>query len=131
MEAIHTPFNSGQRAGTSVPERVYRVAEARAQYGSLVDRLIPWLHVKDPLADAVIADFGHDLSRYWGLFEGALNAGLHRAGRGLPPSVHELLASVEEPPFWVDYDRMDRAGRLLFRTGPVGGIVLGARSLVG
>ena len=65
MEAIHTPFNSGQRAGTSVPERVYRVAEARAQYGSLVDRLIPWLHVKDPLADAVIADFGHDLSRYW------------------------------------------------------------------
>ena len=130
MEAIHTPFNGGQRAGTTVPERVYRVAEARAQYGSLVDRLIPWLHVKDPLADAVIADFGHDLSRYWGLFEGALNAGLHRAGRGLPPSVHELLASVEEPPFWVDYDRMDRAGRLLFRTGPVGGIVLGARSLV-
>ena len=40
--------------------------------------------VKDPLADAVIADFGHDLSRYW-IVEGALNAGLHRAGRGLPP----------------------------------------------
>lgn len=118
--------------GPSVPtpERVYRAKEARVRYGTLVDRLVPWLRIKDPLADAVIQDFGDELSRYWGPFEQALNAGITHGGQPLPPSVHRLLESVEEVPFWVDYERLDRAGRLLFRTGPVGGIVLGARSLV-
>src|SRR5690606_6100879 len=32
---------------------------------------------------------------------------------------------------WVDWTRVDRAGKLFFRSGPAGGITLGAKSLVG
>ena len=112
------------------PARVYRPEAAIAAHGSLLERLVPWLEQEDPLADAVIEDFGEDMSARWGGFERALAMGPAALNTHLSDPVRALLASVATPPFWVDFDRIDRAGALLFRTGPVGGIVLGARSLV-
>ena len=111
------------------PERVNRPAEARAQFGDLLDRLLPWLWVEDPLADAFIADIGHDLSTGWRLLELALARGID-AVSDAPDSLKALFRSLDDVPLWVDFQRVDQAGGLLFRTGPLGGIVLGARSLV-
>jgi hypothetical protein len=41
-----------------------------------------------------------------------------------------FFAHAEHVPAWVDWTTLDRGGKVLFRTGPVGGLVLGAKSLV-
>lgn len=96
---------------------------ARLRFGDLLDRLAPALDRADPLADsAVLAlprDGAHRLERY-----------LKGERAGAPEALLALLDSVSEPPAWVDWDRIERAGRILFRSGAFGGIALGAKSLV-
>jgi len=46
-----------------------------------------------------------------------------------PAALVRLFEQLDHVPVWVDWDRIDRAGSLLFRTVVAGGIVLGARSL--
>ena len=44
--------------------------------------------------------------------------------------MRELLEQAAHVPAWVDWSMCDRGGALLMRAGPLGGAVLGARSLV-
>jgi hypothetical protein len=107
-----------------VPARVHNLPAARAQYGDLVDRLLPLLERADPLADAAAAWLatcpdGH------AIFEAAL-ADPSRA----PDPLAALLESVAGVPAWVEPERLARASHLFSRAGVVGGFVLGMRSLV-
>ena len=106
-----------------LPSRVVHAEEARARFGDLLDRLTPWLLVEDPLADAVVAEIGGR----WEVFRRALEGGTDAS---TPPSVRALLEAHSHVPLWVDGARADRGGRLFFRSGLVGAVVLGARSLV-
>jgi phage-related protein len=47
-----------------------------------------------------------------------------------PREIRALFAQIEEVPVWTDWKTIDRGGDLLMRAGPLGGVVLGARSLV-
>lgn len=107
----------------AIPERVHNLREAREVHGDLIDRLVPWLFESDDLADAVC----EQLEGRYGPFHEALQKGL---AADTPASVRALLQAHERVPAWVDTARVQRAGRLFFRTGPLGGLVLGARSLV-
>ena len=107
---------------TVPPTRVVRLGEARARYGALTDALLPWLWVEDAPADAAAAVLRRD--GWQGL--GAALSG----SDAVPPELRDLVDEVGSLPAWVDEARVRRAGRLFFRTGPIGGLVLGARSLV-
>ncbi len=48
----------------------------------------------------------------------------------MPEPLRALVEAASEVPEWVDRDRVDRAGALLFRSSAAGGIVLGAKSLI-
>ena len=50
--------------------------------------------------------------------------------RNVPAAVRKLVDAASVFPIWVDEQRMNRAGELLFRTGAPGGIALGAKSLL-
>lgn len=97
--------------------------DARRAHGDLLDRLAPWFWEEDPLADAVVAELDGD---YRPLVQ-ALSGG---PGRHTPASVRALIEAHDHVPVWVDRGRADRGGRLFFRSGLVGAVVLGARSLV-
>lgn len=111
-----------------LPARVFRLEAARRRFGERLDRLLPWLWQVDPLADALAAELAKAPAG-WGDLATALAGGIE-AVDGPSPALRALFAELEHVPLWVDFDRIDRAGRLLFRTGALGGIVLGARSLV-
>lgn len=106
-----------------LPTRVQNSERARQVHGSLLDDLVPWLFEGDPLADAVV----EALQGSYGPFERALAGGCTPT---TPPSVRALLDAHRRVPLWVDRERAARGGRLFFRTGLVGAVVLGARSLV-
>ena len=82
----------------------------------------------DPLADDVIADFAERGRTGWQMLDEALRRGVD-AVEGAPEPLRALFAELDEVPKWVDWDRIANAGRLFFRTGAPGGIVLGAKSL--
>lgn len=107
-----------------LPARVHNLPAARAQFGDLVDRLLPALHRGDPLADAAV-DFlaGRPDARH--LVDAALDDP-HAA----PDPLAAMLVPVAGIPEWADCSRVDRACHLFLRAGVVGGFVLGLRSLV-
>lgn len=113
-----------------LPKRAVNLAEARARYGDLVDRFLPALTRSDPLADAVARDFA-ELGRSKGraLLDRALKEGIG-AAPDAPESLRALFAQLDHVPVWVDWAALDRASDVLFRTGFIGGTVLGAKSLV-
>jgi hypothetical protein len=87
--------------------------------------LVPWLRVPDPLADAAVeALHAHPGER------GALLSALRGQDVTLSEPTRAFVDEAARVPLWVDWPRIDRAGTLLFRTGPIGGLVLGAASLV-
>ena len=109
------------------PARVHRGEEARRRYGDLPDRLVPWLHESDPLADEVVASLAalpaaarHD----------AIDAALARPTRPQDQVWGALLEQAVAVPAWTDWDAIHRAGVLFRRAGVFGGLVLGLRSLV-
>src|SRR5262245_408982 len=107
---------------TTLPDRVANLDEARRRYGDLIDRLAPWFWRADPLADAAVE-----------ALEGSGWTPLEAALRGEvvgPEPLRALFAELDRVPVWVDRGRIARAGRILFRAGAIGPIVLGARSLV-
>jgi len=113
-----------------LPARVRNVSAARARYGTFIDRFLPALMRADPLADDVAADLA-DLGRTRGrtLLSEALAKGIDTVADA-PASLHRLFESLDHVPDWVDWDAIERAGTVLFRTGFAGGTVLGAKSLV-
>lgn len=112
----------------ALPTRVCNLSEARRRFGDRIDRLAPFFHRCDPLADAVVEDFARD-PRGWRSLDRALSLGIG-AVPDAPASLRALFDPIDRVPVWVDWARIERAGRLFFRSGVPGAIVLGARSLV-
>lgn len=113
-----------------LPTRAANLSEARARFGDLVDRFLPALTRTDPLADAVAQDFaelGRAKSR--AMLDRALLEGIG-AVADAPASLRALFAQLDHVPVWVDWAALDRASDVLFRTGFIGGTVLGAKCLV-
>lgn len=112
-----------------VPTRFLHVAEARARFGSSIDRLGDLLLDADPLADAVVEAFAK-------LPPGAGRSMLGQALKngigsvpGAPEALRALFAELDHVPAWVDRDAIERGGELLFRASWFGGLAL-ATSLV-
>lgn len=114
-------------AALACPRRLHRRAEARARFGDLAERLIPYLERKDPLADAVVAALA-DVApqRRHELIERALQGD----EQGAPESLRELLAVARIVPPWLDWKRLRSAHEVFIRPGLLGGLTLGLRSLV-
>lgn len=113
-----------------VPTRYTHLDAARARFGDRVDRLAPYLLRSDPVADAVIEAFEALPSRRgWAMLEQAFAKGIS-AVPDAPEALRALFAEIDHVPVWVDWATIDRGGELLFRAGLLGGIVLGAKSLV-
>lgn len=113
-----------------IPDRIVNCREARRRFGDLVDRMGLWLQQADPLADELVeATRGWPRARLLETLETAIRDGL--AVVDDPPE--ELVALVDQVttvPAWVDRDRLDRGGRFFLSTHVLGGIVLGAKSLI-
>ena len=95
-----------------------------------MDRLAPFLLRGDPLADDLVESMeSMPRGRGWALF----NEELARPGscKGeMPEAMRAFFAHVDRVPLWVDWTAIERGGELLMRSGAIGGIVLGAASLV-
>lgn len=113
-----------------LPSRAVNQREARRRYGRYVDELLGALVREDPLADAVARDFaamGRGASR--AMLDRALRHGI-AAVDDAPESLRALFAAIDTCPDWVDWPAVERAGQTLFRTGFIGGTVLGTKSLM-
>ncbi|MCA9720134.1 MAG: DUF2236 domain-containing protein, partial [Myxococcales bacterium] len=113
------------------PARVHNAARARARFGGLLDRVLPFYDRCDPLADAVVREL--DALRVAGV--GDIERIVDETLRGrdhvrAPASLRRLALESRAEPVWLDRARLERAGGLLFRAGPLGGFVLMLRSLV-
>lgn len=111
-----------------LPTRYTHTAEARLRFGEKVDRLGPFLLRGDPLAD----DAADVLAGLPTPAREALLARLLREGAraDAPEALRRLFAQLDHVPFWLDRERADRGGQAFLRSGPLGGFVLGAYSLI-
>lgn len=112
------------------PSRYANLIEARRRFGSRVDRLGPWLGRVDEPADRVveaIERMGH--AEGWRMLDRALSHGISAVDHP-PEAFRAFFAELDELPPWLDDEVLDRGGRLFMRAGVLGGIALGARSLV-
>ena len=113
-----------------LPSRFLNASAARARFGDRVDRLGAYLMRVDPAADAVVdAIDAMPAGAGWALFRQAARTGIASTS-GAPDALRALFAEVERVPVWVDWEALDRGGGVLMRAGPLGGIVLGMKSLV-
>ena len=113
-----------------VPTRYVRLDQARERYGDRVDRFGAFLGEGDPLADeAVRALAAYPTGARQAMVDRALDAGID-AVSDAPDALRALFAQLDRVPFWVDPARLDRGGAAFLRSGLLGGMVLGAYSLV-
>ena len=110
------------------PSRYVNLDVARQRFGDRVDRFGRHLWDSDDLADRVVEEISAlGAVEGWKHFE----RGLHgESMQDAPRSMRALIEEAAHVPAWVDWAMCDRGGSLLMRAGPLGGIVLGARSLV-
>jgi hypothetical protein len=110
------------------PARYVNLDAARSRFGSRVDRLGRHFWDSDEPADRVITAI-EEMGKAdgWRAFERGLR-GENIADA--PHAIRDLLEDAAHVPAWVDWDTCDRGGEVLMRAGPLGGAVLGARSLV-
>jgi hypothetical protein len=112
------------------PSRVVDLPRARARFGDRAVRLAEFLSEVDPLADdAVAAIEAMPTGEGWRVVEQAALRGIASVPRA-PEALRALFAQIERTPVWYDARAIDRAGDVLLRAGPLGGLVLGAGSLV-
>lgn len=112
------------------PSRYSNLPAARKEFGARVDRLAPFFERVDPLGDAVVASIEElGPARGWKMLERALSHGISSVPDA-PQSFRALFAELDAVPPWVDDATLDRGGALLMRVGVLGGICLGAQSLV-
>jgi hypothetical protein len=112
--------------GLGLPERFVRREEARAEFGDRAERLGGYLWRSDPVADIAVEGIAECKEPSHSLIGRALK----REEKGIPVALISLVQEASEVPPWVDWDRIERAGRFFLRAGVLGGMVLGARSLV-
>ncbi len=108
------------------PRRMKNRELARARFGELPDRLVPYLERADPLADAAVTALA-------GLPPAAREAAIEAALDGAANVLPELLALVEgarQVPPWLDEARLRTAHEVFLRAGLLGGLSLGLCSLV-
>lgn len=114
----------------SLPTRAFRLTEARSRFGDQADRVAAFLDECDPLADACVEAFASlGAGRGFELVSRAIADGIDAVPEA-PDALRELFASLDRVPAWVDWNVVDRGGELLLRSGPLGAMVLGFRSLV-
>ncbi|MBX3190394.1 MAG: DUF2236 domain-containing protein [Labilithrix sp.] len=112
------------------PSRYVNLTSARLRFGDRVDRLGSYLLKVDAPADAVVeAIESLPKGEGWRLFDRGVREG-SAAIASAPRAIRDLIDEAASVPVWVDWDTCDRGGELLMRAGPLGGAVLGARSLV-
>lgn len=113
-----------------IPARMVNRREARERFGELVDRMGEWLTRRDPLADAVIeATRGWPRVRLLRAVDTAIRVGPDAVDEA-PEAFHRLIDRVTTVPAWVDRERIDRGGAFFLSSHILGGIVLGAKSLI-
>jgi hypothetical protein len=113
-----------------IPARYVNLDAARARFGDRVDRLAPFLLRGDPLADDLVETMeSMPAGRGWALFNEELARSRSCKGE-MPEAMRAFFAQVDRVPLWVDWTAIERGGELLMRSGAIGGIVLGAASLV-
>lgn len=112
------------------PSRYTNLPEARRRFGARVDRVGPWLERVDEPADRVVEAIEQLGQRAgWQMLERALSHGISSV-EGPPEAFRAFFAELDVLPPWLDDEVLDRGGRVFLRTGALGGIALGARSLV-
>jgi hypothetical protein len=95
----------------------------------LSDRYRRTLAALDPPADTLAAAFAElPAGRGRMLLETALNSGID-AVTDPPQALVDLFAQLDDVPLWVDWDRLERGGRLLLRSGLLGIAVLNLYSI--
>jgi hypothetical protein len=112
---------------TTFPTRYAYIDKARALCGERVDRLGAYLLRGDPLADAVV-DAIDGQEDAWKLFENAAALGIAKV-KDAPREMRDFFEAVETIPVWVDDGAIAHGGDVLVRSGPLGGLVLGAKAL--
>lgn len=113
-----------------LPSRFVNGAAAALAYGDAAIRLGGFLMRTDPLADRVVEWIAEQPKGVgWEMISRATTLGIQRV-QDAPAPLREFFQSVETTPTWVDWKTIERGGELLLRSGALGGIVLGARSLV-
>jgi hypothetical protein len=113
-----------------LPSRFLNASAARARFGDRIDRLGAYLTRVDPAADAIVeAMETMPAGEGWALFRRAAQTGI-ASTPGAPEAMRAFFAEVERVPMWVDWETLDRGGAVLMRAGPLGGMVLGLKSLV-
>jgi ER-bound oxygenase mpaB/B'/Rubber oxygenase, catalytic domain len=112
------------------PTRYVKLDAARRRHGDRVDRFGRFFLMGDPLADAVIEALA-PLPRPArdALIDRALTEGIERVPEA-PAALGLLFEELDHVPFWVDFERIERGGRAFLESGILGGLVLGALSLV-
>lgn len=109
-----------------IPQRVVNYTLATERFGLMADRMVSWLQADDPIADAVM-----ESTRGWSqakLFRTV--ATCIRDQHEPPAELAALIGQVNSIPVWVDFDRLDRGASFFMSTHALGGLVLGARSLI-
>ena len=113
-----------------VPARAVDVPRARARFGERATRLVSFFDRVDPLGDAAIeAIDAMPPGVGWRTVQDAAARGIASTPNA-PREIRALFAQIEDVPVWTDWKTIDRGGDLLLRAGPLGGIVLGTKSLV-
>lgn len=112
------------------PTRYVNLDDARRRHGDRVDRFARFFSLGDPLADAVVTELAA-LPRpaREALIDRCLSEGISRVADA-PPSLVALFEELDHVPFWVDFERIERGGEAFLEAGILGGLVLGALSLV-
>ncbi len=113
------------------PTRYVNLEAARAKYGDRVDRFGAFLMRGDPLADeAADALAALDRDAREALVDRALREGIAAVPEA-PGALVALFAQLDHVPYWVDFARCERGAGVFTGAGLLGGIVLGAGSLIG
>lgn len=117
-----------------IPTRFVNLPAARAAFGDRVDRFAPFLLKGDPLADEAMGSLKTEANgRPAKEMFGYLDLGARQGFRAIPEAPEALRAffeAQERVPMWVDWETIARGGLLVLRTGLIGGLVLGAKSIV-
>ncbi len=94
-----------------------RIEAARERYGHTVDRYLQYLQLGDPLADDLLECFSRITFRQgFRLLAQAIDHGIESIDDP-PPALVALFQQLDYIPFWVDWQRMNRASAKILRNG--------------